>query len=288
IVGSKALCFIVGPKKETIYAHSEVIASISKPLKVLINGDMSKAKSGIAKLPDLKTSSFLRFLEYMYTDNYRPSGPEVVPVEGDTKVNSHISQPRTSHAQHSESDMASPVPSVAHSALPETRFLRRRRWYRGMGGPPYAPDLPPFTARENTGPQEDYSSVFLCHAKVYVFADRYDMFHLKRLAGMKLRKMLLAFKFNENRLGDIETLVKYTYENTTPREAGGTEGPLRWVVLDYPQTCVEQLIGRAGFEEQLAAYPVLARVLLWRMARDLDKISQTHLFELAKRVQQRK
>jgi hypothetical protein len=54
-----------------------------------------------------------------------------------------------------------------------------------------------FTARcevrQNSSPTEDYTTVFLGHAQLYVFAEKWSIEDLKTLALFKLHKTLILF-----------------------------------------------------------------------------------------------
>lgn len=83
------------------------------------------------------------------------------------------------------------------------------------------PTRPPaieFKAQKNKDNTENYSDVFLCHTKLYVLGDVYLIPELKQLAIHRLHAMLKVFVLYPSRLGDITTLVKYTFENAQPED----------------------------------------------------------------------
>lgn len=84
--------------------------------------------------------------------------------------------------------------------------------------------------RSNQGPLEDYSEVFFSHARVYVFADKYDIEPLKNLALQNLHQTLAIYNLYSERCGDIIALIRYSYANTVGRE--GVED-LRALLTDY-------------------------------------------------------
>ena len=51
----------------------------------------------------------------------------------------------------------------------------------------YATSKPAFQPRKNRESCEDYTQVFLCHARLYVFADKYDIDPLRALSVHKLQ-----------------------------------------------------------------------------------------------------
>lgn len=74
--------------------------------------------------------------------------------------------------------------------------------------------------RGNQAPNEDYTEVFLSHARLYVFAEKYDIQPLKALALEELQAMLAIFNLHIERTGDIIALLRYVYENTCESTEG--------------------------------------------------------------------
>ncbi|KAG9660756.1 hypothetical protein KCU64_g2997, partial [Aureobasidium melanogenum] len=86
-----------------------------------------------------------------------------------------------------------------------------------------------FRPRRNLEPYEDYREVFLCHAQLYVFADKYDIQPLAKLSLSKLGHTLADFNVFEERREDIVELLQYCYANTAERV--GTKDSLRVLVI---------------------------------------------------------
>ena len=78
----------------------------------------------------------------------------------------------------------------------------------------YPISTPDFKPRKNVEECEDYTEVFLSHARVYVFGDKYDIKKLRMLALHKLHRTLQVFRIYHKRVGDIAELIKYSYNNT--------------------------------------------------------------------------
>lgn len=85
--------------------------------------------------------------------------------------------------------------------------------------------------RSNQGPLENYSEVFLSHARVYVFADKYDIKPLRNLALHKLHQMLAIYHLYPERCRDIVALIRYSYTETADR--GEQVEDLRSLLTDY-------------------------------------------------------
>ena len=74
---------------------------------------------------------------------------------------------------------------------------------------------PAFQPRKNRESCEDYTEVFLCHARLYVFADKYDVGPLRDLSLHKLQRTLAEFILDDKRAEDIVNLLRYNYSNIT-------------------------------------------------------------------------
>lgn len=88
---------------------------------------------------------------------------------------------------------------------------------------------------------EDFSTVFTTHARLYLLGDKYDITDLKSLALEKLHQTLLKFQLYESRIGDVLNLVRYVYENG-PQDH---EDSLRDLVTGYVVTEVD-VIGKSS------------------------------------------
>jgi hypothetical protein len=88
--------------------------------------------------------------------------------------------------------------------------------------------LPP--PRGDPGPKKDYTEVFLSHARLYVFAEMYDIQVLKTLAYEELHHALCNYMFSKSGTGAIIALFRYVYANTS---CGGGGGDLRKLLTDY-------------------------------------------------------
>ncbi|KAK0246930.1 hypothetical protein LTS09_017927 [Friedmanniomyces endolithicus] len=93
-------------------------------------------------------------------------------------------------------------------------------------------------ARANTESCEEYTDVFLSHAHLYSFADRYDVEGLRELALYKLHQTLVKFTLFNERIGDVSELLCYAYDNTPERP--GYQEWLRDLVLRYVACHIER------------------------------------------------
>lgn len=157
-------------------------------------------------------------------------------------------------------DLVEPIPSVRKSKKCELwdRFKDRA----------YTISVPVFHARKNRESCEDYTEVFLCHARLYVFAEKYDIWSLKQLSLHKLQRTLIGFTLYEERVRDVVELMRYSYLNTADRSESVDE--LRTLVVHYGACVVEHLARSPQFQLLLEEVGQLARDLVAQMIKRLD------------------
>jgi hypothetical protein len=127
---------------------------------------------------------------------------------------------------------------------------------------------PGFQPRKNRESCEGYTEVFLCHARLYVFADKYDIGPLKDLSLYKLRRTLAEFTLFDKRVGDIINLMRYSYLNTA--NLAESVDSLRLLIIHYAECVVEDMAGNDGFRSLLKESGSLARDLVEQMLKRLD------------------
>ncbi len=96
---------------------------------------------------------------------------------------------------------------------------------------------------------EDYTDVFLCHARVYVFAEKYDIARLRALALYKLQQTFKVFHVYNKRTGDIVSLVRciYSNDNTPDSGVGQDIDEFRKLMIHYVACVFETVAKDDGF-----------------------------------------
>ncbi|KEF55585.1 uncharacterized protein A1O9_08335 [Exophiala aquamarina CBS 119918] len=100
---------------------------------------------------------------------------------------------------------------------------------------------PPFEPVQNTQPDQAFDEILLCHARLYVFADRFDNPELLDITLYKLRRTLAAFKLFDERVPDLFALIRYSYLNTREGDR------LRALLIEFAVCMVPELIDHAGW-----------------------------------------
>lgn len=66
-----------------------------------------------------------------------------------------------------------------------------------------------FCPKGNSAPEQDFTPIFLAHARLYTFAEMRLVHSLRNLALHKLHKTLMCFRLYDHRVGDIVELARY-------------------------------------------------------------------------------
>ena len=250
------------------YVHRELVAQYSAPLERMINGEMKEAQESCATLEDVDKGTFLRFVEFLYDGYYTPAEPitrsgsadirDLIDDDNDTTIATDITAWSTPLPQHSLQDWTGPGTSEK-----EPSGQRRSGILNTMGQhTTRAAAKASFSSRQdrasvrehvkeapqpraNKSDNEDYSEIFLGHARLYVFANMYQIAILKILALEELEATLAVFKLHRKRVRDIVALLQYIYAETTVSTS--EEVSLRDVMQHYMATEMETLIKNKYF-----------------------------------------
>lgn len=229
-----------------------------------MNGHMAEAHNGSAVLEDVDPDTFVRFAQWAYQGYYiaanstvevellsesengeihdRDSGRRrIAEPERETEPLLEVEEQPATYAwgqpvKHKSSKKASKrsvglvfrTPSLVSRNTQETKqgmkeaFINREHTAR-QESIRIPPPLP------NRHHDEDYTEVFLCHARLYVFADKYDVQPLRVLALEELQATLAIFTLYLQRTTDIITLLRYVYAHYNEVE----EEEMRMMLMHY-------------------------------------------------------
>ena len=299
IVSSKPFEFFVGSQSKSITVHSALVAYHSKPLGVLVEGQFSEAEKGRAILTHVDEQTFVRFSQYAYTGDYDAAEHEIIL---DSSVIDHTDESRSNLDTEDGNDgnmtdepaLAVEVievptePAVGYDELfprdpddynwkgnlkrekkrqTKPLSMRSKFWDRFKENE-HAFHVKLFDPRPNSEECEDYSEVFLSHARLYVFGDTYDIAPLRKLALHKLQRTLVVFNLYKERVGDIVKLLGYSYSHTVNRPS--SQDKLRSLVVHYAASLIEKLSGNEEFDSLLEGNGALGRDIISKMLERLD------------------
>lgn len=377
IIDSDFFTFVVGPNSKEYNVHGTAISRLSKPLFVLISGDMREAKEKRVEWPDVDEKTFVRFTQWAYTQTYVTEEPDIPvdscliqasafppvtqsppkakkskksknPLYSLATANSVQSRkqercwntgcasyglsnkadyeatclvcrrayaatacpschsvytdcptcgPLTSTVRYSCSNTSCDYQSTGNAATTgslmclkcrkkystklcqcqsaftdcgacaaatlNTALLKRRELineFLDEGGTVYPTTTSVFSPRKNIESCEDYKGVFLCHAKLYIMGDTYDIPALKQLSLHRLHATLKEFTLYPSRLNDIAALAKYVFENTVP------DDNIRDMITLYYACIVEDARKQDGLKSLIDEIPDFAFGLISKMS----------------------
>ena len=194
----------------------------------MINGHLSEAQQGFAVLDDVDEATFVAFIRWTYSKDY-PAREHTIDqnLEKATTAAPATGDDWDAWGTFSKKDKKKKGKKTTEPAV--KGFLRESfvSQQRNTDQSPYA--VTP--ARANKGPEENYSEVFMGHASMYVFAEKYDIQPLKKLALQKLQHQLAIHTLYVERAGEILTLLKYVYANTA--ESADEADDIRTMLAHY-------------------------------------------------------
>ncbi|KAL9131994.1 MAG: hypothetical protein Q9217_000204 [Psora testacea] len=261
--------FKVSVGSRTFYVHADAASNKSRPFERLINGFMKEASEGTAKLEGVTPDTFDRFLQWAYKGYYTAPAPSIHEMEEDSTDDNGKERVYDEKEQHleveEEATMKSIPPIPEEPERPPSHWSHKngkkktkpgkRGMFDGWRETTTSPESTPASRqslkesfieckpiqrrhsidipqpRSNKDKGEDYTEVFLCHAHIYVFAERYDIQELKLLALEELHETLAIFTLFEERTRDIVALLQYAYANTV--KLSYIDNELRSLLADY-------------------------------------------------------
>lgn len=116
----------------------------------------------------------------------------------------------------------------------------------------------------NNEASEDYTDVFLCHAKLYVLGDLYDIPALRQLSFHRLYATLKDFILYSDRMNDVATLARYLFENTR------AEDKIRDMITLYYACIIEDVYNYGSVKSLIDDLPDFAHSLIVKMSGRLS------------------
>ncbi|KAF2181278.1 hypothetical protein K469DRAFT_589627, partial [Zopfia rhizophila CBS 207.26] len=223
ILESQPFIFIVGENGRKFTVHNALIAYHSRPLGTIINKRLLEAKVSCI-LEDVDEDTFVRFAQFAYTGDYLAAKPETIieklPSNAfcrDPKIQEDGSGSQTEPLEHGPS--------------------KKEQLWEQFTAERYLIPSPPTGIKQE--PYHSYSEVFLCHARVYMFAEKYNVETLMALSLHKLQHTLTHYVLYEDHIADIVTLLQYSYSFSASHQVSTNN--LQLLVAQYAACIFEQL-----------------------------------------------
>ncbi|KAL8646166.1 MAG: hypothetical protein Q9226_006985 [Calogaya cf. arnoldii] len=252
-----------GPSEEVFYAHAGVLKR-SEVLKVQVEGSWKviAGKDGI-DWTSWNVNTVEKFLEWLYTGDYRCPYPMATRVLEDTAGGNTAGkacggdqyEPAESHDEPAESHDDKAI-VVTTDQVPENlptgplTPLKDLHWdgCRALGKLSQAEEFDKWIGHELwASHQLEYEATFATHSELYVMACQYMLPELKNMAWQRLRAVLHSIgtpRRGSHVVKDLVGLVNFIYKETTG--GYGTREPMRELVATF---VAQHLTGLRGSDE---------------------------------------
>lgn len=221
----------------------------------------------MVKWDDVETEDFTRFCQFAYVGDYSPPKPQEVHLQ-ELSETAELKQ-HTGFLIDQQSEESPPPPpppppvemergdeppadndwwaqtsskkKKKGTALKKSKLSQLRRMFASRMGDDIRARLETsYKVVVNNSPQQDFTSVFLGHVRLYILGDKYGIEDLTTLVLYKLHKTLIAFSLHEDRIVDVLQLIRYTYEHAPQQSTD----PLRTLVTEYVAAEID-IIGKS-------------------------------------------
>ncbi|EEU37252.1 uncharacterized protein NECHADRAFT_106006 [Fusarium vanettenii 77-13-4] len=182
--------FLIGPNKNEFNIHSEIVAVQSSSLANIIREQNGRFEGRPIIWKHVDVDTFIRFCAFALAGDYNGVEPRL------RQIPTMVSQPRllrktiklrlTNHGR---------TPMSVYNIFCWQRFKER------YSGHEFSPD-DAVDSRTHTCVE-----VFLCHARMFIFADQYKIAKLRDVAIRKLWIAMVNITFTGNAIPDVTQLV---------------------------------------------------------------------------------
>ncbi|KAL2689171.1 hypothetical protein Neosp_003223 [[Neocosmospora] mangrovei] len=230
IMASPNINFLIGPNKNEFSINSEIVAVQSSSLANIIREQESRFEGRPILWKHVDVDIFIRFREFAFTGDYNGVEPRL------RQIRAVVCQPgllrKTIKLRLTNHGV---IPMSVYSSFCWQRFKER------YSGHEFSPD-DAVDSRTHA-----CAEVFLCHARMFIFADQYKIARLRDVAIRKLWIAMVNITFTGNAIPDVTQLVKYVYNHTTSENPAGKE--IRDLVRRYCIIRLERMWHHAEFRD---------------------------------------
>ncbi|KAK8010173.1 hypothetical protein PG990_009138 [Apiospora arundinis] len=112
ILRSRPITFVLGQAKTDFTIHADALTPISKALRVLLDGDMKEAKEACVTWDDVDSETFIRFAQWVYTNDYAPPDPDILLDSSNISIQPTPSNTSSSQPQDNGSSIKDRAESI--------------------------------------------------------------------------------------------------------------------------------------------------------------------------------
>lgn len=271
-----------------------------------MNIGMQETQSGVAPIDDTDAATFGRFMEFLHTGDYNAAPPaeassrifaRTFPALETVNENGQdlqaVPEPREERYERDAWALDVSIPprvndfeEMTWNSPSTSRKLKKHKSKTTaedsfdnkapviLASPTSKVDIvrpihtqSNFSSADHSDWSQDYLPVFLSHAQLYVFADKYEIPDLGRLAARRLDEALGSFQFTSLCATDFAHLMQYIYDNTAERE--DEADVLRSIVGIFIANNVKSLIDTESFVAIIENGKSLARDIVQKIVARL-------------------
>lgn len=263
IVSSDQFRFLVGEEQKEYSIHAVLVAMQSPVLEKLVNNGMCESRSKTAVWNDIDDATFSYFAEFAYTGDYNACAGMASFAMLDFRGNTGS---EAVHCKDEGVDMSldewGTRPKKKTKSGKITYSSRREKlWAAFVRAPPFnCPDARHLPRKQ--GSTIDLTETILTHAKLYVFADRYEILTLMKLSLFYLHEALIHIQATDGLDGTVQ-LIEYCFTRDNL-------DALKNLVLQYVTCKIEALHEIDAFRLLLLECGALAGPLVESLLARLD------------------
>ncbi|PHH79274.1 hypothetical protein CDD80_5269 [Ophiocordyceps camponoti-rufipedis] len=231
IMATPLFRFVVGPDKRNFHIHSTLVARQSPVLDRLINGDSFKeSKDQEVIWKDVDEKTFVRFCQFAYTGNY--DGPTLRENKAtlDKDRENFISQTNQAVKMRPANTPSSGTDRQKATSAPQTNTKQHL---------------------------DDFKDLFFAHARLYIFADCYQIKKLTDVSFARLRQTLKSYSFVSVDPAVME-LYRFSFQEKIPET-------LRKLMAHYASHHIRQLWEHVEFQGLVKEFQELSASLVGYM-----------------------
>ncbi|GAB0142529.1 hypothetical protein EsHS_00003074 [Epichloe bromicola] len=250
VAASKPFRLIVGPNQREFAIHTAIFAKQSRCLERLVNGLMKEATEGKATWESVDEDTFVRFWQFAYTGDYEvwdePSGQ--IAAGSVAQVEEPPSEPEPEPEPEPRSLFGNSFHTVQRNVSPPIKKETLSTRFVALGETSHKPNLGHLAGSDGKH--------LLNHAKVFVFADCYEITLLIELSYNKLHQTLSKLVLrSEASKAAVVALAQYCLETDVPDR-------LKELVVLFVACKFERLLENERFGELLDAHGNFGRNIL--------------------------
>ncbi len=232
-----------------------------------MNGPMTEAQKRLATLDDVREDTFSLFCQFAYIGDYETPSCDNLEnasseASGALAISDALATTSVAPAEPAP-DLEPPAPldelqfdwggGYGRSGKKSKKLSRKASLRESFEKQEYRPTVSgqlfvdACSIQANGGPEEDFTGVFLAHARLYALAEKYGVEDLKELVLHKIHKTLVSFTLHETRIGDVIELAQYVYSTENIPDRDQQVDALRALVVLYMVCEMDALSGSEKF-----------------------------------------